>query len=225
MLLSFNSAIAQNKSITQFAIWKPKEGLEKNFEKGYKQHLKWHKTNGDTWNWYGWSFTSGVRAGWFIDATDNHSWKDFDNSIKPGEDWADNEFHVLPFADFQTVFKVSMLKEISMADSNSLKSKYLRMVTINVNDVPNAVKVVEQLKMHYQEKSFTKHFIVYKMIDGGDVNQLLLFIGFSSMDEFGKTENLQEEITAIETSLKTKSIISLISETLVYREDMSLFSR
>jgi CRISPR/Cas system-associated protein Cas5 (RAMP superfamily) len=43
-----------------------------------------------------------------------------------------------------------------------------------------------------------------------------------SREEFGKTENIQEEIAGIETALKIKIIVSLSSEVLIYLPGMSL---
>lgn len=50
----------------QFAIWKPKNGESENFEKGYKQHLNWHKVNKGHWGWDGWFFISGPTYGQFV---------------------------------------------------------------------------------------------------------------------------------------------------------------
>lgn len=47
--LLFVSKFASSQSnLAQFAVWKPKPGLEANFEAGYKKHLEWHKKAGDT---------------------------------------------------------------------------------------------------------------------------------------------------------------------------------
>lgn len=94
----------QESNIGEFAIWKPKEGHLQNFENGYKQHLKWHKANGDKWGWYGWFIVSGSRYGQFVDETFGRTCADFDKAIKPAEDIADNRIHVFPFGDVQTIF-------------------------------------------------------------------------------------------------------------------------
>lgn len=77
IILSFtflkNPINGQTENIGQFAIWKARDGMLQNFETGYKQHLNWHKTNGDKWNWYGWYIISGDRYGQFVDATFDHN--------------------------------------------------------------------------------------------------------------------------------------------------------
>lgn len=222
LLLGSNIALAQNNRLAQFAVWKPKEGQEQQFETGYKQHLNWHRTNGDKWSWYGWFVISGPRDGLFIDATFNHYWSDFDKPVKPAEDGADNRLHTYPFGDFQAAMKVLFLPGLSIPDSNSLKSKFLRLVTLTLSDFANGLKVVEKLKGKY-ESAGIRSLRAYKIVDGGNPNQLLLLFGFNSFDEYGKTENLQEELSSIETSLKLKTIDAISSETLLFRPDMSYF--
>ncbi|MND67052.1 hypothetical protein D3C80_584570 [compost metagenome] len=220
MLLSLQKAIAQNKTIAQFAIWKPNPGQDQSFENGYKKHLTWHKANNDPWSWYGWFISSGPRCGQFVDATFDHSWGDFDHSVKPGEDMADNELHVFPFATLQTVFKASYLKDVSVSNESSLKSKFLRLITLEVNDVSNGIKMLEKLKTTNTD---IKTLMCYKIVDGGSLNQLLLLLGFNSFSEYEKAENLQNQLSAIESSFKMSIIKSITSETLVYSADMSLF--
>lgn len=211
---------AQN-NVALFSFWKPKPGQEKNFENGYKAHLKWHKDNGDKWNWYGWYFAFGSRDDQFLDATFNHSWGDLDKSVKPAEDGADNMLHTYPFAAYQMGYRMVNLPALSISDSNSLKSKLLRLITITVTNIDSGKAVLEKLKAIYQAKGL-KTFMPFKMVDGGNLNQFLILIGLSGTEEFGKVENLQEELTSIESILKIKTITSIISETLVFRSDMSL---
>lgn len=113
------------------------------------------------------------------------------------------------------------LTNLSISDNNSLKTKFLRLVMIDVIDIKSGKKMIEKLKTSYQTNG-VKTFLTFKMIDGGNLNQFLLLIGLNSFAEFGKIENLQEELSIIETILKIKTITSITSETLVYRADMSL---
>jgi hypothetical protein len=220
-VLSHSVTRAQDNTIGQFVFWKPKEGLEQKFETGYKQHLQWHKANNDPWGWYGWYVISGPRSGQFVDATVGHRWGDFDNAIRPSEDAADNRLHVYPFGALQIVFKVSQVKALS-TDVQGLKSKFTRMIMLSVNDVPAALKIVEKLKGRYEGLSI-QHFQTYRIVDGGEMNQIMILLGFEGYHAYGKSAGLQEDLAAIERSLKVKVITSITSETLVYREDMSLF--
>lgn len=151
--------VAQNNDIAQFAIWSPKDEKAGKFEKGYKEHLNWHKIHKDKWSWYGWFITSGPRFGKFIDATLNHAWSDFDNAILPSEDSDDNVLHVYPFGEFEGSFKVSKIARLSMSDSIGLQSKLLRLITISVNDFSMALKVIDKLKTNYESSGICKNFL------------------------------------------------------------------
>jgi hypothetical protein len=224
LLLTASKIMAQG-NVAHFSIWKPKAGQEQNFENGYKQHLKWHQANGDKWSWYGWYVISGPRDGLFVDATFNHSWSDFDKSVKPAEDEADNVLHTYPFGDFQLGFKASNMKSLSFSDSSSLKSKFLRLVTLTVSDIETGKRVIEKLKISYQSNAAIRNLLTYKLVDGGNLSQFLLLFGFNSFEEFEKNENLQEELSQMENSLKVKTITSLSSEILVFKASMSLFPK
>ncbi|MCL6099588.1 MAG: hypothetical protein M1391_13545 [Bacteroidetes bacterium] len=222
LIVTSNSLFAQSGTIAHFSIWKSKPGQEDNFETGYKQHLKWHVANGDKWNWVGWYVISGPKTGLFIDATFDHSWGDFDKPIKHSEDLTDVGLHVSPFGDYQSAFKVSFQPDLSISDSSSLKSKLLRLVILNVTDIEAGKKIIAKLKTSYQSAG-TKTFLTFKIVDGGNLNQLLLFLGFNNFEEYGRSENVQEDLLTIENSLNTNVITSITSETLVYNAAMSYF--
>ena len=221
MLLFISGEVIAQNNVAHFSFWKPRAEQAQHFENGYKQHLKWHKDNGDSWSWYGWYVISGARAGLFVDATFNHAWSDFDKPVKPADDRDDNNLHTHPFGDFVGGFKMIQLPDLSIGDSSGLQSRFLRFVMISVTDIENGKKVIERLKANYQLAG-VKTFLPFKMVDGGSLNQLLVLIGLNSFQEYGKVENLQEELSALETSLKIKTITSITAETLVYRADMSL---
>jgi hypothetical protein len=220
LLLISVEVIAQNK-VAHFSFWKPRAEQAQHFETGYKQHLKWHKDNGDNWSWYGWYIISGARGDLFVDATFNHAWSDFDKPVKPADDRADNNLHTHPFGDYEGGYKMVQLPDLCIGDSTGLQSKFLRFIMISVTDIENGKKVIERLKADYQLAG-VKTFLPFKMVDGGSLNQLLVLIGLNSFQEFGKVENLQEELSAIESKLKIKTITAITAETLIYRADMSL---
>jgi hypothetical protein len=212
----------QSNTIGQFAIWKPKEGQLQNFENGYKQHLNWHKSNGDKWSWYGWFVVSGTHYGQFVDATFDHTWADFDKAVKPAEDVADNRFHVFPFGDVQTFFKVSNYAKASIVDTFAMKIKLIKLVTLTVDDIEQSLKMTEKMKDFYVSKQI-KVFKTYKLVDGGATNQIIIMMGFSNWEEYSMSETLNEKVIEFEQILKTKSVSSINSETMLYRADMSLF--
>ena len=214
----------QTKNIAKCWLWKPKEGHQQDFESGYNKHFIWHKKNGDAPVWYCWQFVSGPRYGQFLDVSLN-SWKDLDVSFKPEEDNKDYQLNIVPFAELQTSFKLNLLPHFSSNDSVGLESKYMRLITMTVNDIPIALKVIAKLKKNYFSGSSVRSFFTYEMVDGGHLDQILLMLGFRSYEDFGKSENLQEDINTIENSLKIKVITAITSETLSYRPDLFIISQ
>lgn len=216
------TVFGQEMNIAQFAIWKPKDGQRQNFENGYKQHLDWHKANGDQWGWHGWFVISGIRYGQFVDATFGHSWADFDKAVKPAEDRADNGLHVFPFGDVQIVFKASLLPEYSTEDTFDNKLRLVKFLTIDVGDMDNGLKIINRLKDFYVSKKI-KSFKTYQVIDGDSLNQLILMLGFDSWEEYSLSETFSNMANGFEKDLKIKPFKSITSETWAYRADMSWF--
>lgn len=221
MIFFTHCMYGQDSNIGQFAIWKAKEGQSQNFENGYKKHLNWHKTNGDQWSWYGWFFISGPRYGQFIDATFSHNWVDFDKAVKPADDMADNKVNVFPFSDLQNIFKVSEVDKASSKGPN-MKTKFIKYVTLNVGDVEQALAISEKLKEYYISKSI-KFYKTYKIIDGGETNEVLLMLGFDNWEEYALLQDLNKQVSKYQHELKVGTIRSIISETMVYRADLSYF--
>jgi len=209
----------QSSTIAKCWLWKAKEGAQQQFESGYHKHFIWHYQNGDNPVWFCWQFQSGPRYGQYLDVS-FHQWKDFDKSFKPDEDNADFQRNVEPYAELQTAFMLGYQADLSFGDSAGLSSKYIRLLTLSVNDFSAAWKIVEKLKHRYFSTSPCKAFLVYTMIDGGSLNQIVLLLGFDSYSDYGKSEHFQEAIAAIENSLKTQPITAITSETLSLRSDL-----
>ncbi|AKK72025.1 hypothetical protein OK18_04685 [Chryseobacterium gallinarum] len=218
----FNIANGQSDTMGQFAIWKPKDGQLKKFEDGYKQHLGWHKNNKDPWSWYGWFIISGQRYGQFVDATFNLQWADFDKAVKPSEDMADNRINVFPYADVQTIFKVTHLSEFSTGKSFSDKLKLSRLLTLQVDDIDKTYDLLKKLQTFYESKKI-KSAHTFKIADGGNLNELIIILGFANWEDYAISEDILHEIRNIDSKLNNKIIKSIQSETLVLREDLSYF--
>ncbi|WP_089835735.1 hypothetical protein [Chitinophaga filiformis] len=215
MLLLSSIASAQEKNVAQFVIWEPKAGQAQTFETGYQQHLQWHATNNDPWDWYGWYFISGPRSGQFMDATVDHTWQDFDTPLKPAEDGADNKLHVYPFADLRAVMKLQ--KVISCGNNTGLQSRLLRMITLSVTNTKDAITITGKLK----EQLHSSCLYLYKIVDGGDLNQLILLLGYTTYNEFGKDADFPEMLEQPDKQMPENVIQHITSETLVFKREMS----
>ena len=210
-------------SIAHVSVWIPKAGHKQNFENGYKQHLQWHAANQDTWSWYGWYVISGERSGYFIDATFDHQWEDFDRPVNPAGDAADNNLHTVPFGNFVKGYKMAFYPQLSTGDSNTLQSRFLRIITIRVINTENAKKVFEKLRSLYSRDRKSPSYLLYQLVDGGNLKEWQLLVGHNSFETFASYEKLIDELSAIERSLNVTTIESVSAETLRYQKEMSLF--
>ncbi|NML23499.1 hypothetical protein HHL16_21645 [Pseudoflavitalea sp. G-6-1-2] len=208
---------AQSKSLAQFVTWKPKAGMEQKFEDGYKRHLGWHADNGDTWGWYGWTFISGPRAGQFMDATIDHAWADFDHPVNPSGDREDNEKNTEPYADFQSAMKWQAIPAVSYNLEVGLKTKYMKMIALEVRDDYRAQWRVRTLRNKLQDKPGIKYFRTYKAVDGDNLNHWYLLIGSDSWADMEPTWNAGERL------MDSAIFKSISSETLVFRSELSRF--
>jgi hypothetical protein len=60
------------------------------FEEALRQHLAFHRTNGDPWAWHTWQIVNGDMLGQYYLRTHGHQWRDFDaNAELRRSDWSD----------------------------------------------------------------------------------------------------------------------------------------
>lgn len=110
----------------------PKPGQDSAFEAGYARHIEWHRANRDPWTWYGWSFVLGPRMGRFMDGSFGHAAADFDRSVNPAGDGADNDANVTPYADFVSHGVYRRLESASRGAALPDTNSYLVLATYRV---------------------------------------------------------------------------------------------
>lgn len=215
-----------NNDLARFTILVPKEGMERQFEDGYKRHLKWHVDNGDTWNWYGWMVASGVRVGYFIDATFGHSWADFDKPINPTADVADFEINVSPFAKFLTQFIAAYLPTYSVGTNADLSSALPRVIYFKVK--PGQEQTFEEFlaafRSDYPKIAPDQNFLWFRIEDGDQTPQYFLFMPHKNFAERQKSQNFLAKLWARNIEARTKfqnSVAETITETMRYRADLT----
>lgn len=209
---------AQSRSLAQFVTWKPKAGMQQQFEEGYKKHLEWHKDAGDTWNWYGWFFISGERTGQFMDATIDHAWGDFDKPVDAAGDRADNEKNTMPYADLTGSYKLDAISNLSHFGQYGLRAKYMKLICLQVIDAYGATFRVRNIKNWYADKKGIQYFVTYKTFDGGRMDHWYILIGADSWADFEAAAEVGEKLLRDSGVFK-----SVTSETLLYRHDLSRF--
>lgn len=115
-LLSTVSVLAQpdGGTVARIALFRAKEGMKDEMERGIKKHMEWHRKKNDSWAWLTWVVVSGENTGMYGGGTFGHAWADFDNpSVPEDEDQADADSNVRPYIDDVEVRYYSHLPEVS----------------------------------------------------------------------------------------------------------------
>ncbi|HEX7120375.1 MAG TPA: hypothetical protein VF212_16395, partial [Longimicrobiales bacterium] len=95
VLLMAESVAAQSAGAMLYT-YRPHPGERASFDEGYRMHLEWHRTHGDSLPWYGWDVLAGRRKGQFVDGTFGIAFAALDRRVDPSGDAA---HAALAFAD------------------------------------------------------------------------------------------------------------------------------
>jgi len=227
-LILTTGAPAQNPidGLSRWTMLRPKSGFEKQFEESYKRHLKWHTETGDKWNWYGWFVSSGERDGAFIDITFGHRWEDFDKPIDPKADAADFNESVAPFAEVLIQFVCTNLTEYGSGTQADLSAAQPQIFRFKVK--PGYESDFEMFLKDFRSAmgkiAPEQKFFWFRVEDGDQTPQYLLFLSFGSFAEREKSKNFLTRITAEIPAMRTyfqNSVAEIKLETLRFRADMT----
>lgn len=153
----------------------PKSGQEAAFEAGYQRHLDWHRKQRDPWSWMGWSFVLGERLGLFTDGTFGHAAADFDQSVNPAGDGADNEANVTPYADFLSHGVYERLSQVSRGAPLPDTSALLALTTYHVAPGREAEFETALAVWHRRQPERPHRYTWMRLRLGGKAPQYVLF--------------------------------------------------
>ena len=154
-LLSVVHAQAQeNRNVARVVVWQAKQGMVRDLEEGYKRHLGWHRHNGDSWTWHGWTIISGERFGYFIDGTFFHRWSELDSPVSPGADAADNAENVFPYGDVRSAAIYEGIPQVTNLDSKDLMSPLLTFCYFDVEPARNAEAAYDPVQCRGNDNAF-----------------------------------------------------------------------
>jgi hypothetical protein len=220
----------------RLVLIKPKEGMQKQFEEGYKRHLEWHRQNKDPWTWYGWQVVTGEHLGYFIDGTFGHAWEEFDRPVSPAEDAADNAINVTPYADFLFIGYYVLRPEVSRSNllEKNTPSPFLELLYYQI--LPGREDDFEQVMRKVHEGSgrggTSRRYAWYQLINGGNQTTYLLM---RPLDKISQLQSAQQTIPQLLADAyppkEARRLIGLLraatretySETLRHRKDLSYF--
>jgi predicted component of type VI protein secretion system len=211
------AASAQDKgTAVRLLFWQIKPGMTRDFEEGYKRHLDWHRRHNDTWSWHGWMLTSGDRSGYFMDASFEHRWSDFDNPVVPAaEDLADNDLNVASYADERSAASYDTIS--GEATRNLLTSPLLTIYHFTI--APGAATELESI-LNTELRSAGRHALLRPV--NGATDYVLLLPAAKQADYAAQAEIVRRLLESVRRKSRSAPLITAWrTETGRYRPDLS----
>lgn len=174
--LSPHDALAQRADadtaarFARIVVIQPKPGQEAAFEAGYKRHIGWHAAHRDRWTWLAWTFILGDRLDLFMDGTFGHRIGDFDQSVDPAGDAANNAENVDPYATFLAHGVYERLTPSAILPDSS---RLLALTTYWIH--PGQERAFEDLLVRRLNGTSAPQVAWYRLRIGGSSPQYLLF--------------------------------------------------
>lgn len=209
-------------TIARIILIRPKRGLEKDFEAGYKRHLDWRRVKNDSWRWHGFSFVQGGRTGSYLFGTFQHDWTDFDQALPPNEESSDFTLNVVPYTDNFTISQVSRLRDFSSPEEVPGSAYLIEMVSYELR--PGAERTFESLLgpavASWKQRHPNIPFAWYKTINGGIQPYYIFMRTLNRWSDLRESDPFFTETRDV----SLKDVIKTIeSDVLRFRQDLSLF--
>jgi predicted component of type VI protein secretion system len=228
-MLSGSASAQDSGTAVRLLFWQIKPGMTRDFEEGYKRHLDWHRRHHDTWAWHGWMITSGERYGYFMDASFQHRWSDFDAPVTPSaEDSADNALNVATYADERSAASYDSIS--GEATRDLLTSPLLTVYHFTIP--PGAANEIESLMSaelrnlgqealnRWAAKSEFRHALLRPV--NGATEYLLLLPAAKQADYVTQAEVVRRLLDSVRRKSKgAPLIVAYRTETARYRPDLS----
>lgn len=176
---------------------RPRDGLARQFNDGYRRHLDWHAGAGDRWAWYLWQVVDGERAGLLVDGTFGRSWADFDVPVDPAADAADNAANVEPFA--------------VRAANQSWRSRLdLGGAPVDLEAAPFAVRTEYRVRpgaeasfvaalRRLRDVAGARSYAVYELVSGGESPTYVLWVPATTWAAIGGAADLSASAAAADS--------------------------
>ncbi len=212
----------------------PKENLKAEFEKGYQEHLGWHKEKNDQLVWYAWYVQTGSRLGLFIDGTFGLSFQAFDNRVDRAGDGAHFAKTTAPYAELAFRKVYYLRRELSTDFPLENWDPTASMEVYQIPVIPGTENIFESIFLALNKVNSTiPKFTLYELISGDEHSGYLLMVtrnNFAYFDtdiSFTSIELLIELYLPDKASAFREDLASSVkqqsSETWGYRKDLSYF--
>jgi len=211
----------QSGNVARLVVWQSKPGMARELEEGYKRHLGWHRQNGDSWTWHGWTIISGERVGYFVDGTFFHAWSDLDSPVSPAADAADNAVNVFAYGEVRSAAVYEAVPALTNLGTQQLGSPLLTLCYFDVQ--PGRAAEFESLlgaELRSTRWSATKYALLRP---ANGVTAYLLLLPAEKQSDFAmQAEFTSRLLQALARNAKSTPLIDRFrTETARYRPDLS----
>jgi hypothetical protein len=210
----------------------PKQGMEAQFDAGYRKHLDWHRTHDDPLVWYGWYVTHGPRMGMFIDGSFGAPFAAFDNRVAISDDVKDADRNVTPYADtaFRTVWRVrrDLSTGTPLEEWKPTAMMQVHTYKLRLGKAKQFEQIVKRMRAAV-EANKSGAFTWYEGVGGVD-NEFMLLVARDGWAAFDAPGDLEGVLATIEDPTTRRELLTgyaafvedVTSEVWRYRSDLSL---
>jgi hypothetical protein len=157
------------------------------YEAARKQHMAWHKTQGDTWAWDVYEVATGPDTGAYVVATGGHTWAEYDtwNAKMGAADNADAQKSMAGTIEGTTTSYWVMLPAQSRAPATPATSRYLAITYFQAKPGHGAAleAAVAKIKGALDAAKYAPHSIWYRLGSGGPGGLYAVVVPRASLSE------------------------------------------
>jgi hypothetical protein len=219
-----------SRGASQFSLYIPKAGKEREFVEGYAAHIRWHLENRDPWAWYVWQIATGERRGLFVGGSFGHAWNDLDARPKAAEDRADHERTIDVY--LQAAHSTYLERRDDFGGGIPLLETTRDLALIELGVRPSARAEFEQAMRELAATRATRRlrYAWFEVVNGSRQPAYLLFVPLDRRSALGAARyeylggaasDSSDPAAAAAITRALAAVESVRSELLTFRPDMS----
>jgi len=170
LLVLAATVLAQEGPIGRNFVSEPKNGEAAQWEAAYKEHIAWHRSNNDSWDWDTYQIESGPRLGQYFVRTGRHEWKDFDaHSELDAKDGANFEATAGKHTKSTTSWFDRTHRNLSRIDEGGGPYKILEYtrVVVKPSEAPQFLNAVSKFHAAFEKTDSPARFVTAQTESGG----------------------------------------------------------
>jgi hypothetical protein len=189
------------------------------FADGYRKHLDWHRSHGDSLSWLGWFVVDGPDVGMFIDGTFGKPFAAADARVDPAGDAADagRTFAAYAVASLREVYR----RRADLGRGNSLEAG-----TPAASQQVTRVRVPAGRQAEFEKgaRAVASHgdsdYAVYELVSGGSEGTYLVIAQLAGYRAVGDRTSLRRLLDGAGAS-----VTSAESSMWIYHPELSYIAR